>query len=217
MYFAQDIYALFVFITIEFVVIVITFLLLERLIPYLFNFIWSKLLFMMFVKPDEIRIHEAGHLVAYLRTCKDLSQRNYLRKIKRINEMGQSRIGGYINIDNKEWNYRNRLLILGGVAAVLKTKKQEMNKNRYRLYFYLKGCYSDFYKLRHFHHMSKQQIIFEVNSMINSFSDSDMQFIKNVANDLAIKEEQKYKNTRWTKRILSQEELFELAKDYYKN
>ena len=182
-------------------------------IPRLIVCVLRYVIFPLLVSEKQIRIHEAGHMVAYLRTCTHLKRPRYLRKARRVTEMNQSYIGGDVHIVTNGWNIRNRMLLFGGCAAELKSRGKQINRLRYSIYFWLKGCGSDFSKLRYKHHLSKAEIISYVNMTIRSLTDDDMAFIHHIANELAAKEV--IKSGRRNRRMLTQDELFALAQEYY--
>ena len=127
--------------------------------------------------------------------------------------MNQSRLHGDVHINTNEWNYRNKILLMGGCAAVLKSHNMSMTRFQYSVFFWLKGCGSDFCKLRFRHNMSKRQIIQSINNIIECFSERDMNFIARVSDEIKKKEAKKC--GRWEKRSLNQEELFTIANEYY--
>lgn len=213
MYFANDFWALIAFITIEMIVMIICYNIIDKGIPWIFQQFLYYVVFPIFVSIEDIRIHEAGHMLAFLKTCTNLKPRSFVRQAKRITEMNQSRLHGDVHINTNEWNYRNKILLMGGCAAEMKSHNMTMNRFQYSIYFWLKGCGSDFCKLRFCHHMSKQQVIMSINNMIASFSEKDMQFIARVSDEIKNKEAKK--SGRWKKRSLNQEELFNLAQEYY--
>jgi hypothetical protein len=128
--------------------------------------------------------------------------------------MVQGAYGGAVYINTNAWNNRRKLLIAGGLAATLKYKHKLLTRMRYTYEYYLGGCGSDLYKLRHYYKMSKTTVIWFVNSMIYSFTDDDMKFIIYIADKLGEKKLLK-QNTKICKtREFDDVDLFEIADEY---
>lgn len=213
MYFASDFWALFCFIVVWIVVYIIFFKAMCAFGKFFVDTVIGEWLFRLLVSEQMIRIHEAGHMVAYLRTLDNCKTSKYRRKVTKIENMHQARCSGMVTIVTNEWNKRRMLLLLGGCAATLKAKGKTLTRLGYTFQYYLAGCGSDFWKLRCHYHMSKKTVIWMVNSMILSLTDRDMDFIRHIADVLGRKETAKNKYNVFAKSF-DKDELFQLAEEY---
>lgn len=215
MFFATDFWGHIVAIVVG-VILGLMLLMIAKFLSWSATSLSRYVVFPLLVSSDGVRIYEAGHIVAYLKSLKNLNKTKYIKKAKRIEQMTQTRISGCVTINLTEWNQRHRLLLMGGVAAQLKFNNMRMNRIEYSKRFWLMGCMSDFLKLRYRHNMSKSEIINETNQMINSFSDKDVTCIKKISDTIADKPGIK-SNSRFVRRKLTKSELLTLAESYYDN
>lgn len=214
MYILHPIIVFVCFVIVEAVIFAIIFKSTEFLVEKFVDIVIGRWLFCLIHSEHMIRIHEAGHLVAYLKTISNFKRSRYLKYSKRIRNMVQGAYGGAIYINTNAWNNRRKLLIAGGLAATLKYNHKSLTRMRYTYEYYLGGCGSDLYKLRHYYKMSKTTVIWFVNSMICSFTDDDMKFIIHVADKLGEKKLLK-QNTKICKtREFDDVDLFEIADEY---
>jgi len=213
MYITHPIFGFICLVAVESVLFIITLKLIAVIVEFFVNTVIGKWTFQLIMSERMIRIHEAGHMVAYLRTLDNCKTSKYRHKAAKIKDMHQHKCGGMVTIETNEWNERRKLLLLGGIAATLKIKNKQLSRLGYTFHYYLGGCQSDFKKLRTYYNMSKKTIIWMVNSMIYSFSEKDMDFIRHIADMLGQKETSKNKYNVFAKSF-EKDELFKLAEEY---
>ena len=120
MYILHPIIVFVCFVIVEAVIFAIMLKSTEFLVKKFVDIVIGRWLFCLTHSGHMIRIHEAGHLVAYLKTISNFKRSRYLRYSKRIRNMVQGAYGGAVYINTNAWNNRRKLLIAGGLAATLK-------------------------------------------------------------------------------------------------
>ena len=171
-----------------------------------------------FSNSRSISIHEAGHLLVYLKYCPWWNDRYAFDKfVSNIDylTMNEKMRCGSMTVNKQKFGWRtpvnrelHKRLYLGGMAAELKFSGKKPSRWNLFLQDHLYGCCSDLDNMRALG-FSRKQCVLILKEIIDDFEDEDIEFIRNVADKLRRSE----RNSEGTQTMLNSE-IRKLAEDY---
>lgn len=169
----------------------------------------------MLLEPQKMmRIHEAGHYLAYLKECSHYNDRKYRKMLTKVLYLAQGKNGGMMKDKSRSWSPKKKTTLAAGVAAELAIKKKKMTLWKYYIHRYVLGAGSDMNKLQYVFGLKRKDIIELVNKLISEYSDTDIEFLRNTETYLAKKELKIHKGISVKVHCLDTSELFSIGYDY---
>lgn len=176
-----------------------------------------NLIFRIFNSERDVTIHEAGHLLQYVKYLakQEYSERHFKTRLKKAEFICAYRNGGFVSFAFPfRKNQVNITTRLGGMAAELSSKNKHINFLSLLKHIFLNGCAADIRQLQ-VCGLSNKEIIKGVNNQIDELSLSDKSFIYQISELLLSKEKKIHKRTRYATHFIENNEIFSLCLQYY--
>ena len=176
-----------------------------------------NLIFQIFNSERDVTIHEAGHLLQYVKYLakQEYSERHFKTRLKKAEFICAAPTGGFVSFNfpfrKNQVNIDTRL---GGMTAELASKNKRFNFISLVKHIFINGCAADIHQLQ-LCGLSNKDIIKRVNEQIDNLSASDKVFIHNISEMLLSREKKEHKRTRYASHFIENDEIFSICLKYY--
>lgn len=176
-----------------------------------------NLIFRMFNSERDVTIHEAGHLLQYVKYLakQEYSERHFKTRLKKAEFICAHPNGGFCSFRFPfRKNQVNITIRLGGIAAELSSKNKHIDFLSLIKHIFINGCAADIRELQACG-LSNKDIIKGINEQIDELSASDKSFIYSISELLLSREKKTNKRTRYATHFIENNEIFSLCLRYY--
>lgn len=167
------------------------------------------------MKEEYVRVHEAGHLLAVIKSSKDKSNAYNRHLSGKLLVCCSGSKCGYVTYRNYK-GISDARVSLSGVAADYYMRGKRMTRWNLWLEKWFGGSFSDIVKTKYNHRMSPKEMVALSNRLIDEYTEQDRRFIMTVCEMLAGRPKSKLKNTKVPVHSLTRKELYKLSRTYYK-
>lgn len=185
------------------------------LLAWLMEKLFNKLFpCMIFVPENEIRIHEAGHLLEFIKQASNNQNNSKNRHLSSGFVMCcSSKKCGYVEVKGRFQG--NAMIDMAGIAAVHRFNNKKLTRFGLFVEKWFRGGYSDITKA--YNRMeNSRRVVYLTNVLIDGYTERDIEFIKKIVDMLAQKPYTTYRKFKHLSQFLSKSEMYKLSREYYK-